>query len=59
MADKDKIQGEGDYASARRYQEDATKAAKAGDIENKARQSEAEKAELERAEEEGKSHAKK
>lgn len=40
MADNDKIQGEGDYESARRYQKDQHEFAKSGDVERKAREAE-------------------
>lgn len=40
MADKDKIQGEGDYESARRYQNDQHEFAQKGPVEQKAREAE-------------------
>lgn len=40
MADKDKIQGEGDYESARRYQKDQHEFAQKGSVEQKAREAE-------------------
>lgn len=40
MADNDKIQGEGDYESARRYQKDQHEFAKKGPVEQKAREAE-------------------
>lgn len=62
MAEKDKVQGEGDYEAARHYRDAVDKTVKSGHIEDKARQaephSEAEEDELEQAEEEGKRHAK-
>lgn len=58
----DKVQGEGDYEAARRYDEDAETFAKSGKVEKAARdaapKSDAEAEALKKAEEEGKSHAK-
>jgi hypothetical protein len=59
---KSKIQGEGDYESARRYRRDVETYVKTADIDRAAREAEpvdAEEArELEEAEDIGKSHAK-
>ena len=59
---KNKVQGEGDYESARRYRKDVEDFVKNADIEKAARDAEPdnerEAEELERAEEIGKSHAK-
>jgi len=59
---KNKVQGEGDYESARRYRKDVEDFVKNADIEQAARDaepaSESEAEELKRAEEIGKSHAK-
>ena len=59
---KNKVQGEGDYESARRYRKDVEDFVKNADIEQAARDAEPddeqEAEELERAEEIGKSHAK-
>ena len=59
---KPKIQGEGDYESARRYRNDVEDYVKSADIERAAREAEPdspeEARELEQAEEIGKSHAK-
>jgi hypothetical protein len=60
--DKPKIQGEGDYESARRYRRDVEDYVKSADIERAAREAEPDSPEqareLEQAEEIGKSHAK-
>lgn len=60
--DKPKIQGEGDYESARRYRQDVEDYVKTADIERAARDakpdSSEEARELEEAEAIGKSHAK-
>jgi hypothetical protein len=64
MADNSKIQGEGDYESARRYQKEQHDFARHGDVGRKAREAEEaldgpEGAELERARREtgeGKTH---
>jgi hypothetical protein len=59
---KNKVQGEGDYESARRYRKDVEDYVKNADIEQAARDAEPdderEAEELERAEEIGKSRAK-
>ena len=59
---KSKIQGEGDYESARRYRRDVEEYVENADIDQAARDAEPdspeEARELERAEEIGKSHAK-
>ncbi|MEO7116677.1 MAG: hypothetical protein ABIZ18_12540 [Caldimonas sp.] len=59
---KDQVQGEGDYDAARRYDKSAREFAESGKVERAARDakpaSESEAKELERAEAEGKSHAK-
>ena len=59
---KDKVQGEGDYDAARRYDKSAREFAESGKVEPAARDAapgDAREAEdLERAEEAGKSHAK-
>ena len=59
---KGKIQGEGDYESARRYRRDVEDYVKNADIDKAAREAEPdspeEARELEQAEEIGKSHAK-
>jgi hypothetical protein len=58
----DEVQGEGDYKSARRYDEAAREFAESGKVEDAARNakptSEAEADDLRRAEREGKSHSK-
>lgn len=41
MADKDKIQGEGDYESARRYKKEQHEFAEKGPVEQQAREAEA------------------
>jgi hypothetical protein len=60
--DAHRVQGEGDYDAARRYDKGTTDYAKSGKVEEAARNakptSEAEADELRRAESEGKSHAK-
>jgi hypothetical protein len=60
--DKSKIQGEGDYESARRYRRDVEDYVKTADIERAARDAEPDSPEqareLQEAEEIGKSHAK-
>ncbi len=57
-----KVQGEGDYEAARRYDESAEKFAQSGKVEDAARAAKPESADeaeaLRRAEGEGKSHAK-
>ena len=57
------LQGEGNYTAARRYREDATRHAQTADVTGEARRAAPEDAEqaaeLRRAEEEGKRHAKK
>jgi hypothetical protein len=62
VADDAPLQGEGNYAAARRYREEATRHAQSGDVEGDARRAEpadpAQAEELRRAEEEGKRHAK-
>ena len=40
MADKNQIQGEGDYKAGRRYQKEQHKFAKSGKVEQKAREAE-------------------
>lgn len=62
--DQSKIQGEGDYEAARVYDDATAKFAKSGKVEKAAQDAKKavdgpERAELERAEAEGKSHAKK
>ncbi len=58
----DKVQGEGDYEAARRYDKDVEAFAKSGKVDEAARdaapKSAAEAEALKKAEEEGKSHAK-
>lgn len=58
----DQVQGEGDYEAARRYDKDVEAFAKSGKVEQAAREaapkSDAEADALKKAEEEGKSHAK-
>ena len=60
--DKDQVQGEGDYEAARRYDKASRDFAKSGKVEPAARDAAPDDArgaeELERAEEEGKSHSK-
>jgi hypothetical protein len=64
MADNDKVQGEGDYVSGKKYQDMQHEFAKKGDVEGKAREAEdaldgPEAEELERARKEtgeGKTH---
>ena len=57
-----KIQGEGDYEAARRYDEGAASFAKSGSVDQAAKdakpRSKAEQQEMEKAEREGRSHAK-
>ena len=61
-ADKDQVQGEGDYDAARRYDKAAREFAESGRVEpaaHDAAPADAKEAEeLERAEQEGKSHSK-
>ncbi|MBV9890772.1 MAG: hypothetical protein JO090_07795 [Rhizobacter sp.] len=61
-SDNDKVQGEGDYEAGRRYDKASREFAQSGRVEPAARDaapdSAAEAAELERAEDEGKSHSK-
>lgn len=61
-ADADKVQGEGDYDAARRYDQDVEAFAKSGKVDKAARdaapKTEAEAEAMKNAEEEGKSHAK-
>jgi hypothetical protein len=63
VADDAPLQGEGNYAAARRYREDATRHAQTHDVNAEARDAAPkdaqQAAELRRAEEEGKRHAKK
>jgi hypothetical protein len=58
--DQSKVQGEGDYESARRFREDTKEFLKKADVPDLARraapQSEEEAAELQKAEEVGRSH---
>ena len=60
--EQDKVQGEGDYAAARRYDKAAHEFAESGKVEDAARQARPatteEADELRRAEREGKSHSK-
>ena len=60
--DKDQVQGEGDYDAARRYDKASRDFAQSGKVEPAAHDaaptSDEEAAELERAENEGKSHSK-
>ncbi|MDX1655472.1 MAG: hypothetical protein R3310_09720 [Candidatus Competibacteraceae bacterium] len=62
MSDKDKIEGEGSRTAARQYNKDTREFVESGRVEQKAREaaqaSPAEEAEMKKAEEEGKSHAK-
>ncbi len=59
---KDEVQGEGDYAAGRRYDKASREFAESGKVEPAAREAApgdaGEAEELERAEEEGKSHSK-
>lgn len=59
---KDEVQGEGDYNAARRYDKAAREFAESGKVEDAAREAQPtspqEAEELNRAEREGKSHAK-
>lgn len=58
----DKVQGEGDYEAARKYDKDAEAFAKSGKVDEAARdaapETPAEADAMKKAEEEGKSHAK-
>jgi hypothetical protein len=60
--DKDQVQGEGDYEAGRRYDQASREFAKSGRVEPAARDAAPDDAreaeEIERAEEEGKSHSK-
>ena len=61
MSKHDKIQGEGDYASARQYREDTEEFVESGKVDEAARKagkvSDKERAEMKRSEKEGKRHA--
>ena len=60
--DKDRVQGEGDYEAARRYDRDQREFVQSGRVDEAARdarpQSPAEADEMARAEDEGRSHSK-
>lgn len=63
MADKDQVQGEGNYDAARRYQKEQHEFAKTGPVEEKAQEAEEaldgpEGADLERARRESGEHGK-
>lgn len=63
MADKSKVQGEGDYEAARRYRKDVERFAEEGDVKGSAKKAKRavegdEANELKKAEEAGKSRAK-
>ena len=61
MSKHDKIQGEGDYESARQYREDTEEFVESGKVDEAARKagkvSDKERAEMKRSEKEGKRHA--
>ncbi len=59
MADKPKVQGEGDRESAKRYNEDTREFVESGKVDEAARKAgEGDKEEMERAEKAGKDRAK-
>jgi hypothetical protein len=59
MADKPKVQGEGDRESAKRYNEDTQEFVESGKVDEAARRAgEGDKEEMERAEKAGKDRAK-
>ncbi len=63
MSDKDKMQGEGDKESARNYTESTEEFIESGKVKENVKKaqdaSDKEKAEMEKAEKEGKKHSKK